>query len=183
MVWIDLEMTGLDPERDRVLEIAALITEPDLTVVAESPEIVLHQPEEVLARMDAWNQSQHTKSGLLERVRSSTVTEAEAEARMLEFVREHCEPHVAPLAGNTVHHDRRFLCKYLPRFVAYLHYRIVDVSTLKDLAARWYPNAHAKCPPKPEVHRALEDIRASLDELRYYRRTLFRAADDEKCRS
>jgi len=178
LVWIDLEMSGLNPERERILEIASIVTEADLTLVAEGPELVVRQPESVLGRMDDWNRTQHTQSGLLERVRHCDIGEREAEERTLSFLREHCDPGRVPLAGNSVHHDRRFLGRYMPRIVAHLHYRIVDVSTVKELARRWHPEVHAACPPKPDTHRALNDIRASIDELRYYRRELFRPPSD-----
>src|SRR5690606_5674855 len=128
MVWIDMEMSGLDPERERILEIAAIVTDGDLEVVAEGPEIVVHQPESVLEAMDDWNKTHHGASGLIERVRASTVSEEEAEARILEFLAAHVAPRTAPLAGNSVHQDRRFLARYMPQLEAFLHYRIVDVS-------------------------------------------------------
>lgn len=168
-------MTGLDPDRERILEIATLITDGDLEIVAEGPELVVRQPEELLAAMDEWNSTQHANSGLLERVRASGVDEAEAEARTLAFLEEHCEPRTAPLAGNSIHQDRRFLRRYMPRLDAFLHYRLVDVSSVKELARRWYPGVLEAAPPKGESHRALGDIRESLEELRYYKRTVFRA--------
>ncbi len=182
MVWVDLEMTGLDPEKERIIELAVLVTEADLTLVAEGPELVLHQSEELLAGMDEWNTKQHTGSGLVARVRESTVTEHQAETEVLKFLRRHCAAKTSPLAGNSVHHDRRFLSRYMPRIADFLHYRIVDVSTIKELARRWHPEVVASLPPKPDSHRALDDIRASVEELSHYRRTFFRAPEDEAVR-
>jgi oligoribonuclease len=176
LVWMDLEMTGLDPERERIIEMATLITRGDLTIVAEGPELVIHQPDEILAAMDAWNTKHHTASGLVERVRSSTLDEREAERLTLEFIAAHCPARAVPLTGNSIHQDRRFLNKYMPALDAHLHYRMVDVSTIKELARRWYPEVLAKMPSKKESHRALDDIRESIEELRYYRRTLFAGA-------
>ncbi len=175
MVWIDMEMTGLDAERERVLEIAVIVTDAELNEVAVGPELVIHQSEEQLAGMDEWNQSHHGASGLIGRVRDSKVTEQQADAQIVEFLRLHCAPGSAPLAGNSVHQDRRFLRRYLPGIDAFLHYRIVDVSTVKELARRWYPSELASAPPKKELHRALEDIRESIAELQFYRERLFRA--------
>ena len=177
--WIDMEMTGLDPERERVIEIAVLVTDGELNVIAEGPDLVIHQPDEVLAAMDAWNTKHHGESGLTERVRASKLGEAEAEAQVLGFLREHCEPKTAPLAGNSVHQDKRFIARYMPQLEAFLHYRIVDVSTIKELGRRWYPEAYARRPAKKGDHRAMEDIRESLEELRYYRKAFFKAREAE----
>lgn len=174
MIWIDLEMTGLEPDVNRILEAAVLVTDGQLEILAEGPNLVVHQPEEVLAAMDDWNQKHHRASGLIRRVRESTLTEAEAEARILEFVKEHVGPREAPLAGNSVHQDRRFIQKYWPSFEQYLHYRIVDVSSVKELVARWYPQAYSARPVKKGTHKALDDIRESIDELRFYRKVAFR---------
>jgi oligoribonuclease len=174
LVWIDLEMTGLDPERERIIEIASIVTTGDLDIVAEGPDLVIHQPAEVLDAMDDWNVSHHTASGLVDRVRASNTSEAEAEARTLELIAAHCPPRSAPLAGNSVHQDRLFLRRYMPRLESHLHYRNVDVSTVKELARRWYPDALAKAPAKKDLHRALDDIRESVAELRYYRTSIFK---------
>lgn len=174
LVWMDLEMTGLDPDRDRIIEIAALITNGELEVVAEGPNLVVHQPDELLAAMDEWNTQHHGESGLTERVRASTVSEQQAEQAVLAFLSEHCEPRTAPLAGNSVHQDRRFLRRYMPSVDEFLHYRLVDVSTVKELGRRWYPEAYARRPPKNATHRALDDIRESIEELRYYRQAFFK---------
>ena len=174
LVWIDMEMSGLDPERDRVLEIAVLVTDGELNVIAEGPNLVVHQSEEVLAGMDEWNTTHHGASGLIDRVRASTIDDSVAESAVLGFVQEHCAPRTAPLCGNSVHQDRRFLVRYMPALEAYLHYRIVDVSTIKELGSRWYPAAYERRPPKRAQHRAMDDIRESLEELRYYREAFFR---------
>lgn len=164
-----MEMSGLDPERDRILEIATLVTDAELQVVAEGPELVVHQPEEVLAGMDAWNREHHGASGLIDRVRASSVTLAEAESRTLAFLQAHVPERGCPLAGNSVHQDRRFLSRWMPAVEGWLHYRIVDVSTLKELARRWAPRVVEAAPAKAGRHRALEDIRESIEELRWYR--------------
>lgn len=174
MVWIDLEMTGLDPERNRIIEAAVLITDGNLELIAEGPNLVIHQPEDVLAEMDEWNQKHHKASGLLPRVRASTTTEAEAEAELVAFLKEHVGEREAPLAGNSVHQDRRFLARYMPTFDAYLHYRIVDVSSVKELVSRWYPAVYGARPGKRGSHRALDDIRESIKELAFYRKAAFR---------
>ena len=175
LIWIDMEMSGLDPERERVLEIAVLVTDGNLEVVAEGPDLVVHQPDEILRGMDEWNTEHHGASGLTERVREASLSEAEAEAKILGFLREHCEAGACPLAGNSVHQDRRFLRRYLPALDAFLHYRIVDVSTVKELARRWYPGVYASAPEKVEAHRAMADIHESLAELRWYRERIFAA--------
>ncbi|QDU66374.1 oligoribonuclease [Engelhardtia mirabilis] len=173
IVWIDLEMSGLDPEVERILEAAVLVTDGELEIIAEGPELVVHQDDALLAAMDAWNTEHHGASGLTERVRQSTVSEQAAEDQLLAFIAEHCDPNTAPLAGNSVWQDRRFLTKYMGRLESYLHYRLIDVSTIKELARRWHPDVFAAAPAKREAHRALDDIRESLEELRYYRRALF----------
>ena len=173
LVWIDLEMTGLDPARERIIEAAALITDSELNVVAEGPDLVIHQSDGLLASMDAWNTEHHGASGLTERVRASTLSESEAEAQLLAFVAANCGERAAPLAGNSIGQDRRFLVSYMPRLEAYLHYRNVDVSTVKELVRRWLPQAYEKRPAKVSSHRALDDIRESIAELRYYREHAF----------
>lgn len=173
LVWVDMEMSGLDASRERILEIAVIITDAQLEVVAEGPEIVVHQPAEVLDAMDDWNREHHGDSGLTERVRASTMLDADAEAAVLEAIAPHVPERGAPLAGNSVHQDRLFLARYMPKLEAYLHYRNVDVSTLKELVRRWYPDAYAKRPTKKGTHRALQDIRESIAELQYYRQAVF----------
>jgi len=174
LVWMDLEMSGLDPDRERIIEAAVLITDASLEIVAEGPEIVVHQPDSLLDAMDEWNTKHHGESGLTERVRASTIGEAEAEQQLLDFVSAHCEERTAPLCGNSVHQDRRFLSRYMPKLDAYLHYRIIDVSTVKELAKRWYPETYAQIPKKVGRHRALDDIKESIEELRWYRQHVFR---------
>jgi len=174
LVWIDLEMTGLDPERERIIELALVLTDSELNVVAEGPELVIHQSDDLLAAMDEWNTKHHGESGLTERVRTSKVTEEQAASSVLEFLKQHCEPRTAPLAGNSVWQDRRFLARYMRDVDEYLHYRIVDVSTIKELGRRWLPDVVAAAPAKQGAHRALEDIRESITELRFYRAALFR---------
>ena len=174
LVWIDMEMSGLDAERERILEIAVLVTDGELNVIAEGPNLVIHQSEEVLAAMDEWNTKHHGASGLIQRVRESTVDESVAEAAVLGFLKEHCLPKSAPLAGNSVHQDRRFLCRYMRELDDFLHYRIVDVSTIKELGRRWYPKPYDARPQKRAQHRAMDDIRESLEELRYYRKAFFK---------
>jgi oligoribonuclease len=173
IVWMDLEMTGLDPERDHIIEIATLITDADLHVLAEGPELVIHQPDGVLEAMDDWNRHHHRESGLTERVRASKITLAQAERATLEFLKEWTDERTAPLAGNSIHQDRRFLARYMRGVDGWLHYRMIDVSTVKELAKRWFPTAHDRMNKKRSSHRAMDDIRASIDELRYYRRTIF----------
>jgi oligoribonuclease len=169
MVGVDMEMSGLVPERDRILEVALVVTDADLNTLAEAPVYVVHQPDEVLEAMDSWNRSTHGKSGLVDKVRASTFTEAEVERRIVEFLKPLVAERTAPLAGNTVHQDRRFMARYMPLFDAYLHYRIVDVSTLKELARRWNPAVVAGV-AKEGKHEALADVHESIEELRHYRR-------------
>lgn len=173
LVWVDMEMTGLDPEKERVIELAAVVTEPDLTVVAESPVLVVHQSDEILAAMDKWNQSTHGKSGLIEKVKASTLTEAQAQAQMIEFLSQHVPPGKSPLCGNSVSQDRRFMYRYMPELEKFFHYRTIDVSTLKELARRWRPGL-LKGFEKRSKHEALADIYESIDELRYYREHFIR---------
>lgn len=175
LVWMDLEMTGLDPDRERIIELAVLVTDAQLGVVAEGPHLVVHQPESVLAAMDDWNTKHHHESGLVEKVRASQLDEAAVEEQVLAFLAEHVGEKSAPLAGNSVHNDRMFLRRYMPRLEAFLHYRIVDVSTVKELVRRWYPQVFAQRPAKKGSHRALDDILESIEELRYYRRCAFRS--------
>src|SRR5256885_6890875 len=169
-----MEMSGLVPDRDRILEVAMVVTDADVNTIAEAPVYVLHQPEEVLEAMDSWNKSTHGKSGLVDKVRAATFNEAEVEARLIEFLKPIVASGLAPLAGNTVHQDRRFMARYMPAFDAYLHYRIVDVSTLKELARRWRPEVLQGI-AKEGRHEALADVYESIEELRYYRRHFLKA--------
>ena len=171
LVWIDLEMTGLDPDRDRIIEIATIVTNRDLDILAEGPVIAVHQPEEFLEAMDDWNRATHGNSGLLARVRASGVSEREAELATLDFLAAHVGRGVSPMCGNSICQDRRFLVRRMPELERFFHYRKLDVSSLKELARRWAPAVHAGF-TKKSVHLALEDIRDSIAELRYYRERL-----------
>ncbi len=173
LVWMDLEMTGLDPQKEGIIEIATLITDSDLNILAEGPNLAIRQPERLLKKMDDWNQNQHSKSGLLDLVRKSKVTVAKAERETLKFIKEYCVEGKSPLCGNSIHHDKRFLLRYMPKLSAYLHYRILDVSTVKGLVDRWYPKPKDR-PKKNDNHRALGDVQASVEELRFYRKTYFK---------
>lgn len=172
LIWLDMEMTGLEPETDVVLEIATLVTDQDLNIVAEGPDLVVHQPDEVLDNMSAWCIEHHGQSGLTAACRASTISLAEAERLTIEFLAQWCVPGKSPLCGNSIGQDRRFMVRYTPALERFVHYRNVDVSTLKELCRRWYPDLPAY--PKAETHRALDDIRESLGELRYYRSKVFR---------
>jgi oligoribonuclease len=173
LVWVDMEMTGLEPDRDRVIEIAVIVTEPNLDVVAEGPVLVVHQPDSVLDAMDDWNKSTHGKSGLIERVRASTLDEAACAEQLLDFLNTHLPPRSSPMCGNTICQDRRFMARWLPQLEAWFHYRNLDVSTLKELAKRWNPAVFQGI-SKAGAHTALADIRESIDELRYYRECFLR---------
>ena len=171
LVWIDLEMTGLDPDENTIIEIATIVTEGDLDIVAEGPAIAISQPESELAKMDDWNLTHHTENGLLDRVRNQGIPMAEAEQITLDFVSMHCDAGQSPLCGNTIGQDRRFLRRYMPDLHDFFHYRSVDVTSIKQLADRWYPNLPRAT--KPAGHRALDDIRGSIAELEYYRQHIF----------
>ena len=173
LVWIDCEMSGLDPQTERLLEIAVVITGPLLEPRIEGPVLVIHQSAEVLNAMDKWNQSTHKKSGLIEKVQTSTLTESQAETIIIDFIKSYVPKGVAPLCGNTISQDRRFLVKYMPKLEAWLHYRNVDVSTLKELARRWRPEIYQAF-KKRQAHTALADVHESIDELTHYRTHLFK---------
>jgi oligoribonuclease len=175
LVWMDMEMTGLDPDRDTILEIATLITDNELELIAAGPVLAVHQPKHVLDAMDEWNREHHGASGLTPRVLASRVTMAEAEAETLAFVKQHCAPRSSPLCGNSIWQDRRFLARYMPALEGYLHYRIIDVSTVKELVGRWFPHG-PRLPEKKHAHLALDDIRESIEELRFYRANYFRGS-------
>jgi oligoribonuclease len=172
LVWVDMEMSGLFPETDRILEIAMIVTDGDLNIVAEGPVLVVHQEDAVLDRMDAWNKGTHGKSGLIDKVKTSALTEADVEAECLAFLKQHVKSSISPMCGNTIHQDRRFMNRYMPKLEAYFHYRNIDVSTIKELCKRWQPEV-AKGFSKQQAHTALADIIESVEELRYYREKLF----------
>ena len=167
LIWIDMEMTGLQPDSDRIIEIATLVTDPQLNVIATGPVLVVHQPDEVLEAMDSWNKSTHAKTGLIERVRASALTEAEVEREALQFVAAHVPANTSPMCGNSICQDRRFLARWMPRLEAHFHYRNLDVSTLKELVRRWKPDLKAFS--KEGKHEALADILESIEELKFYR--------------
>jgi oligoribonuclease len=173
LVWLDMEMTGLVPETDRIIEFAMVVTDSNLAVVAESPAWVVHQTDAVLAGMDEWNQKTHGRSGLIDRVRVSTATEASVEAEALAFVKSHVPERISPMCGNSICQDRRFMARYMPKLEAWFHYRNLDVSTLKELCKRWNP-VLAKGFQKRGSHTALADIYESIDELKYYRERFLR---------
>ena len=171
LVWIDMEMTGLNPEKERIIEIATIVTDSSLNILAEGPVLAVHQSEELLQAMDSWNTRQHTSSGLVARVRESVISETEAEERTLEFLRRYVPEGKSPMCGNSIHQDRRFLCRYMPKLESFFHYRLLDVSTLKELASRWAPQIYSGL-QKESKHLALDDVRESIDELKYYREHL-----------
>lgn len=168
LIWIDLEMTGLNPETDLIIEIATIVTDKDLNILAQGPVIAVHQSDEALAAMDDWNQLHHGQSGLIERVKASRIDDAEAERLTIEFLKDWVPANTSPICGNSIGQDRRFLVRYMPKLEAYFHYRNLDVSTLKELAARWAP-ALKDGFKKQTKHQALDDIIESIEELRYYR--------------
>lgn len=172
LVWIDLEMTGLDPDRDRIIEIATIVTDQQLNIIAEGPVLAVHQSAQQLALMDDWNVRTHTGSGLLQRVQQSDIDDAEAEQQTLAFLAEYVVPGSSPLCGNSIGQDRRFLVRYMPKLEAFMHYRNLDVSTVKQLAKYWAPTVAAGL-KKQGAHTALADIRESIEELRYYREHFF----------
>ncbi len=174
LVWVDMEMTGLDPDRDRVIELAAIVTDPNLNVLAEGPVFVIHQPDEVLDAMDAWNKGTHGRSGLIERVKASTVTEAQAADEMVAFLKQYVPAGKSPMCGNSICQDRRFMARHMATLETFFHYRNVDVSTLKELCRRWRPELIAGF-KKHQLHTALADIRESVEELRYYRQHFINA--------
>ncbi|MDO4247753.1 MAG: oligoribonuclease [Neisseria sp.] len=168
LCWLDMEMTGLNPEQNKIIEVAMIITDADLNVLAQSEVYVIHQSDEVLNGMDEWNTATHGRTGLTQRVRDSRLTEAEAEQKLLDFMSAWIPEKASPMCGNTIHQDRRFMVRYMPKLEAYFHYRNLDVSTLKELARRWHP-AVAKGVVKRGSHQALDDILESIEEMRYYR--------------
>lgn len=173
LVWIDCEMSGLDPERERLLEIAVVVTGPNLTPRLEGPVLVIHQDDEVLDGMDSWNKGTHGRSGLVDKVRSSRLSEAQAEALLLDFIGRYVPAKTSPMCGNTISQDRRFLVRYMPQLEAFFHYRCLDVSTLKELARRWRPEVYSAF-KKQQRHTALADVHESIDELEHYRQHFLR---------
>jgi oligoribonuclease len=173
LIWIDLEMTGLDPDNDVIIEIATIVTDKDLAILAQGPVLAVHQSDATLAAMDEWNQQHHGQSGLIERVKASTIDEAEAERQTIEFLTQWVPENTSPICGNSIGQDRRFLFRYMPRLEAYFHYRNIDVSTVKELAARWAPQVKDGF-KKASSHQALDDIIESIEELRYYREHFIR---------
>ena len=171
LIWIDMEMTGLVPESDRIIEVAIVVTDGNLNTIAEGPVLVVHQPDAVLDAMDSWNKSTHKKSGLIDKVKASTLTDTDVESQMVEFLKLHVPASTSPMCGNSICQDRRFLARWMPALEDYFHYRNLDVSTLKELVRRWKPEV-AKGMAKHNKHEALADILESIEELKYYRRTV-----------
>jgi oligoribonuclease len=176
LIWVDMEMTGLRPEIDRIIEVAVVVTDAELNLLAQGPVLAIHQPDAVLAAMDAWNTATHGRSGLTERVRASRVTEADAQAALIAFLRPWVPPGKSPMCGNSICQDRRFMARTMPELEAYFHYRNLDVSTVKELCKRWRPEV-ARAFAKRSAHTALADIEESIDELRHYREHFFRMAE------
>ena len=173
LVWIDLEMTGLNPDTDRIIEIATIVTDAHLNILAEGPVLAIHQKDIVLNAMDEWNTTQHGNSGLISRVRRSTISGADAEAQTLEFLSRFVDPKKSPICGNSICQDRRFLYRSMPKLESFFHYRNLDVSTVKELARRWYPDLLQRF-TKKSSHLALDDVKDSIEELRYYRQYFFK---------
>lgn len=173
LIWIDLEMTGLDPEQDRIIEIATIVTDKELNVLAEGPVLAIHQPDDLMAAMDEWNTKHHGQSGLTQRVKDSNVNEQQAQAQTIEFLEQWVSKGKSPMCGNSVCQDRRFLVRYMPELEAYFHYRHIDVSTVKELTRRWQPDILQDF-TKKGAHLALDDIRESIEELRFYRERVFK---------
>ena len=173
LIWIDMEMSGLEPEKDVILEVATIITTGSLEIIAEGPDLVLHHEKALLEGMDDWNREHHSKSGLWTAVLESTLTLEEAGRKTLDFITQHCQARKSPLCGNSIWQDRRFIAKYMKPVDAYLHYRMIDVSTIKELARRWHPTILDKMEKKKGNHRALDDIRESINELKFYKDHLF----------
>ena len=168
LAWLDMEMTGLNPDSDKIIEVAMIVTDQDLNILAQSDVLVIHQPDSIMDNMDAWNTGTHQRTGLTAKVKAATLTEAEAEQQLLHFMAQWLPEKTSPMCGNTIHQDRRFMARYMPKLEAYFHYRNLDVSTLKELAKRWHP-AVAKGVVKKGAHQALDDIIESIEEMKHYR--------------
>lgn len=179
LIWIDLEMTGLNPDTDRIIEIATLVTDSHLNIVAEGPNLAVNQPDELLDSMDEWNTRTHTQSGLIKKVKESKINDREAEKQTLAFLKQFVKPNSSPMCGNTICQDRRFLYKYMPELEAFFHYRHLDVSTVKELAKRWDPKIYNNF-DKEAKHQALDDIKESVEELKYYKEHFFQLNDTNK---
>jgi len=173
LVWVDLEMTGLDIDTCHIIEAACLVTDGNLNLVAEGPNIIIHQPDEIMDNMNDWCKEHHGQSGLTQAVKDSKISLQQAEMELLSFVRQHTPSGKCPLAGNSIHADKKFLDKYMPQFMDHLHYRIIDVSTIKELCRRWYPEQYPNAPSKKSSHRALDDIKESIKELQFYKGAIF----------
>lgn len=169
-----MEMTGLNPDKEGIIEAAVIVTDSNLNIIEEGPSLVIHQPNALLNRMDSWNKKHHKSSGLIDAVKKSKISTKRAESLILKFIKKHCVPKKTVLCGNSVYHDRRFIIKHMPKLDKFLHYRLIDVSTLKDLVRRWYPK-DKRSPKKKELHRALDDIRESIEELHFYRKNYFKS--------
>lgn len=176
LVWLDLEMSGLNPQTDTILEMATVITDSELAFIAQGPNIVIHQPDYILEAMDAWNQHHHKKSGLIEAVKQSSISLEQAEQETLAFLKDHCVATLSPLCGNSIYHDKAFIRRLMPKLNDFLNYRLIDVSTIKELIKRWYPTHPQVRYEKKEVHRALEDTYAAIEELKHYRNYFFISA-------
>uniref|UniRef100_A0A182WPN1 Probable oligoribonuclease n=1 Tax=Anopheles minimus TaxID=112268 RepID=A0A182WPN1_9DIPT len=174
LVWIDMEMTGLEVDKDRILEIACIVTDSKLNIIAKGPNIIINEPETVLDAMNSWCKDHHAKSGLIEAVRKSTHTLEQAERQVLDFVKQYCPERSCPMAGNSIYMDRLFVIKHMPALNQYLHYRVIDVSTVKELSKRWNGEVYKSSPPKLLAHRALDDIEESIKEMKYYKETFFK---------
>lgn len=180
IVWVDLEMSGLDINIEHIIEMAVVITDGSLNIIAQGPNLIIHQPDSVLDAMGEWCKEHHGKSGLTQAVRDSNISLGDAEKQMCDFLSQHAPVGICPLAGNSVHADKMFLDKFMPKFMKHLHYRIIDVSSVKELAKRWYPEELNKAPRKECSHRALDDILESIKELQYYRKAVFKEATSSK---
>uniref|UniRef100_A0A182SZ86 Probable oligoribonuclease n=1 Tax=Anopheles maculatus TaxID=74869 RepID=A0A182SZ86_9DIPT len=178
LVWIDLEMTGLDVDKDRILEIACIVTDSQLNILAKGPNVIIHEPNTVLNEMDDWCKDHHAKSGLIEAVKKSPYSLEQAEQQVLDFVKQYCPERSCPMAGNSIYMDRLFVRKHMPTLNEYLHYRVIDVSTVKELCKRWSKDVYDSGPPKMFAHRSMDDIEDSIKEIKYYKETFFKTVEN-----